>query len=350
MILDAKRNRFYDNILQENAKDRCCVEIGFGTGILSILALKHGAKHVLAFETDYRRFLLGQQIIERLNLQDRVELVHEKFHKNMTEKVGSKLVFHEIVNPTIWSEGLYHCMNTQYDMIPHEYHFEIVIAVDQACRIDRETEIVAAFNAAYDDIKDPSWPSVTSLADLKNLPQHIQHELYHLHKLSTWLPYFNLDLELNINFGVDVDTNWQDLILNICKSCFKYNQGFYDCRALTHQQYTKLKDKTFSLGDVTVAAKTMTATISISGAQSQLVDIGQNPYLRIVVPKTALPAKDCVLIMIPKIRHGTHQLTLLTEESGDHWGSPIVCMIDTVTTDVEIAIDLTTGQHRISPI
>jgi len=350
MLLDAKRNRFYDNILRENVKDRCCVDIGFGTGILSILALKHGAKHVLAFESNYRRFLLGQHIIEQLHLGDRIELVHEKFHKNMTERIGSKLVFHEIVGDGIWSEGLYHCMNTQYNMIPNEYELEIVVAVDQKCRIEREVEIVGAFNIDYGRIKDSSWPSVASLSDLKNLPHHIQHEIYHVHNIHTWLPYFNLDLGFNMNLGIDIDQNWKNLISNICKSNFKNNQGFYDDRFLINYHYNRLKPTSLSVGHVTVSAKTMTATILISGAQPQLIDIVQNPYLRIVIPKTVLPKKNCVLIMIPKMRHGTHQLTLLKEDYTDHWGGPITCIIDTVTTDVELFIDLNTGKHRISPV
>jgi hypothetical protein len=241
-------------------------------------------------------------------------------------------------------------MNNQYDMIPDEYSFEIVVAVDRECRIDREDEIVASFNRAYLDIKDPSWPSVTSLADLKNLPQHIQYEIHHVHNGVKWLPYFDLDSSFNLNFGVDIDSNWQDLILDISRSNIKCRQDFYDDRSLTYQQYTGLKETTFSLGHVTIRAKTMTATISISEAQPQLVDIVQNPCLRVVVPKTALPAHDCVLIMVPKIHQGSRTLTLLTEDPGDHWGGPITCMIDHVTADIEIAIDLATGQHRISPV
>jgi predicted RNA methylase len=42
MLNDVARNHFYDQILTE-VRNQHCVEIGFGTGLLSMLALKHGA-------------------------------------------------------------------------------------------------------------------------------------------------------------------------------------------------------------------------------------------------------------------------------------------------------------------
>jgi len=36
----------------------------------------------------------------------------------------------------------------------------------------------------YNKIRDPSWPQVTSLADYHNLPEHIRHEVEHIHKVT----------------------------------------------------------------------------------------------------------------------------------------------------------------------
>jgi predicted RNA methylase len=79
MINDFMRNQFYDNIFAETVKDQHCVDIGFGTGLLSILALKHGARSVTAYESDPARFELGQLIIQTLNLN--------KLHYFMTDTI-----------------------------------------------------------------------------------------------------------------------------------------------------------------------------------------------------------------------------------------------------------------------
>jgi len=69
MINDAARNQFYDRILTE-VRDQDCVEIGFGTGFLSMLALKHGARSIVAYESDPVRYELGCKVIELLKLSD----------------------------------------------------------------------------------------------------------------------------------------------------------------------------------------------------------------------------------------------------------------------------------------
>ena len=79
MINDFMRNQFYDRILSRYVKDQDCTDIGFGTGLLSMLALKHGARHVRAFESDRDRYQLGCKIIEQLNLTDWIELINERY-------------------------------------------------------------------------------------------------------------------------------------------------------------------------------------------------------------------------------------------------------------------------------
>ena len=73
MINDFMRNQFYDRILSRYVRDQQCTDIGFGTGLLSMLALKHGAKHIRAFESDPDRFQLGCEIISRLGLHDQID-------------------------------------------------------------------------------------------------------------------------------------------------------------------------------------------------------------------------------------------------------------------------------------
>ena len=84
MLNDFMRNQFYDRILSRYVQNQSCTDIGFGTGLLTMLALKHGAKHVRAFESDWNRYQLGCEIIRRLGLQSQIELINEKYHHDCT--------------------------------------------------------------------------------------------------------------------------------------------------------------------------------------------------------------------------------------------------------------------------
>lgn len=124
MINDFVRNQFYDRILSESVSGRDCVDIGFGTGLLSIMALKHGARHVVAFESDHNRFELGQEIINRLGLKNQIELIHARY--DHTRSLPG-VIFTETVNGNLWNEGLWNSLPREPnpDFLPGCYFLEI---------------------------------------------------------------------------------------------------------------------------------------------------------------------------------------------------------------------------------
>jgi hypothetical protein len=99
------RNLFYDRMLAQHVRDRRCIDIGFGTGLLSMLAIKHGAEHVEAWEQDRDVFELGLRVIHHLRLDHRISLHHGRFNAASLES-QDRVVFHEIVGNRIWNEGL----------------------------------------------------------------------------------------------------------------------------------------------------------------------------------------------------------------------------------------------------
>jgi hypothetical protein len=107
MINDVSRNQFYDKILAKTVLDCNCIDIGFGTGLLSMLALKHGARHILAFESDPDRYQLGQLVIEKLNLTDRIQLLNERYDGKMFNNfLNVDVLFTETMTTNLWGEGL----------------------------------------------------------------------------------------------------------------------------------------------------------------------------------------------------------------------------------------------------
>ena len=124
MLNDVSRNHFYDQVLTE-VRDHDCVEIGFGTGLLSMLALKHGARSIVAYESDPDRYRLGCEVIKVLKLQDRITLINQRY--DHTCEHDQTVVFTETVDDNIWGEGLYNSLPRQQGQrfLPGQYFLEI---------------------------------------------------------------------------------------------------------------------------------------------------------------------------------------------------------------------------------
>lgn len=124
MINDVLRNRFYDRVLEE-VRDQYCIEIGFGTGLMSMLAIKHGARHVTAYESDPARFELGRTIIQLLKLENKITLLNQRFDYN---RIGKGLtIFTETVDENIWGEGLFNSLprSSGQKFLPGQYFLQI---------------------------------------------------------------------------------------------------------------------------------------------------------------------------------------------------------------------------------
>jgi len=137
MLNDVARNHFYDQILTE-VRDQHCVEIGFGTGLLSMLALKHGARSIVAYESDADRYQLGCEVIKMLKLQDRITLINRRY--DHTCHHNESVVFTETVDDNIWGEGLYNSLPRQPGkrFLPGQYFLEIYavpISAEVACNL-----------------------------------------------------------------------------------------------------------------------------------------------------------------------------------------------------------------------
>lgn len=125
MINDYHRNSFYENILKNKVNGKKCIDIGFGTGLLSIIAIKHGADHILAYEYDTDRYALGKEIISHLKLENRIELINSKFERHNIEK--DRIIFTETVDQNLWGEKLWSSLPADNDVqfLPGIYFCEI---------------------------------------------------------------------------------------------------------------------------------------------------------------------------------------------------------------------------------
>ena len=125
MINDKVRNQFYHRLLGRHVKDKIVVDVGFGTGLLSIMALELGARQVIAYEQHYEMYKLGVKLIKHLGLEDKIELINNRF--NTTHLRGNEdLLIHEIFAENLWGEYLlYSLQNCPIPIIPNIYQCKV---------------------------------------------------------------------------------------------------------------------------------------------------------------------------------------------------------------------------------
>lgn len=127
MINDYVRNQFYNQIIRDNVQGSPVLDIGFGTGLLSILALQHGASHVVAFESDLDRYALGTEIIDRLKLKDKIKLINQRFYSDNLAEYPKHVIVTETVNGNLWQEGLFNSLprTAGQTFLPGQYFLNI---------------------------------------------------------------------------------------------------------------------------------------------------------------------------------------------------------------------------------
>ncbi len=129
MISDVERNKFYDSMIENIVKDKIVCDIGFGSGILTMMALHHGAKKVYAFEQDAATFDFGKALIERMGYSDKVEFLNKKWERR-NPSVQYGIILHELFMRSMWGEGLKEIANSNKgfvgDIFPHLLTCKIV--------------------------------------------------------------------------------------------------------------------------------------------------------------------------------------------------------------------------------
>ena len=101
MINDTGRNRFYKQAINSAVVGKTVCDIGTGTGLLSILAVKAGAKHVYAVEQDPGRASLARSMFEKLNITDRVTVIEDNF---LNTNIPADIYVSETINTQIFGE------------------------------------------------------------------------------------------------------------------------------------------------------------------------------------------------------------------------------------------------------
>ena len=207
MINDFVRNQFYDRIIGTNVSGQDVLDIGFGTGLLSMLALKHGANSITAYESDPDRFLLGTEIIARLGLGDKITLINERFYHDYLDQYPDHVVVTETVNGNLWQEGLFNSLPRVQcrSFLPGRYFLNIYaveIPSVFAAGLGADATVPRQFTPGVDI--DPmfvrtvnsfygvdSTPVAESLPTLKHVDPHVDTNW-------GWIPYMRCQADAHV--------------------------------------------------------------------------------------------------------------------------------------------------------
>ncbi len=119
MLKDTVRTRAYQRAIEENFKDfkdKIVLDVGCGTGILSIFAARAGAKHVYAVE-NAEIALFAEQIITKNGLSDKITILKGKMEEVelpvehvdiiISEWMGYFLLYESMLDTVLWARDRY---------------------------------------------------------------------------------------------------------------------------------------------------------------------------------------------------------------------------------------------------
>jgi predicted RNA methylase len=112
MINDTGRNVFYKTAIESAVAGKVVCDIGTGTGFLSVLAAKAGAKKVYAVEMDPGRAQYAQQMISKVGLSDTIEVINDNF---LNTNITADIYVSETIGTQIFNENIIDISNHVLD-------------------------------------------------------------------------------------------------------------------------------------------------------------------------------------------------------------------------------------------
>jgi protein arginine N-methyltransferase 1 len=140
MLKDVVRTRAYQRAIEENPndfKDKIVLDIGCGTGILSMFAARAGAKHVYAIE-NAEIALFAREIIKRNGFEDKITVIKGKMEEItmpvpkvdiiISEWMGYFLLYESMLDSVLWARDKY--LVKEGKMLPDKIHMYIAAVED----------------------------------------------------------------------------------------------------------------------------------------------------------------------------------------------------------------------------
>jgi hypothetical protein len=352
MLADNCRNQFYDSILAENVGNKHCIEIGFGTGLLSFLALKYQPKHITAFEANYEIYNLGCYLIDKIGVNNKITLINEKFDKTKICKEHD-LIFHEILGDNLWDEGVHNCLNYDIPTIPNTYscNWYIVEISSEGKNHFLESNEMPDWRNEYTKLKGDNWPSIESIKYFDNLPYWVRNEYYKM--LGNTVLIDNPPIT-RFNPGVEIDNIYiseiQELFNNFTDN---QSQKIPTISNISKSEYISLISKGFNFFsyEINLSKKNLIMSYKKEFSEHQTIVYDNyfaynEKFIDIHVDKGLFKNKTCMIIPQYYIGHNNHRLFISpTMDQLSHWLAPKhLAILDGIDHDIYIRQYFDTGK------
>jgi hypothetical protein len=131
LFQDPLRNQFYDHILKE-CKNKRCVDVGSGSGLLAFIALKHGAEHVTCFEQNPKSAAHIEAVARHMKLSKKITVINKEFIASNYHSYNLKdidIIFHEVIGSYIWNESMYSAFDVPLPIRILPSHYDIQFSI-----------------------------------------------------------------------------------------------------------------------------------------------------------------------------------------------------------------------------
>jgi hypothetical protein len=319
LMNDTLRNQFYHQSLTEITGKRC-LEIGFGPGLLSFIALRHHPKHIVAFEQNLQVYELGKYLIKKSGVEDRITLLNDRVDLSFINPADFDVVYHEVVSNGLWDEGpgVFSYLNTSVPFIPSSYvcdFYACEISHDEFTNLQKRRTIQpnnGQFQNWYNSIKDPSWPDVFELDDFDLLSDNIRAECIKKFYFVKENFEFNLEIPTFVP-GVDVNTDYINAIQDILAvENLKSDATIINKIPIDEKKYLGRSKKVLSV-EVNQHSKKVSVTDHNNKTTTTSIDFTKN-FIDMTIDRAALP-ETSLIIPIFSMKHRDHKLIL----SEGHW-------------------------------
>lgn len=139
MITDRVRTESYRNFILSNAKiyfkDKVVLDIGAGSGILSMFAAEAGAKHVYGVEASMEIFAAAKESVRVNNLENQITLLHDRVESVLlpvkqvdvivSEWMGYFLFYESMLNSVLYAAKHY-LPNSTGRIFPRHYILNLI--------------------------------------------------------------------------------------------------------------------------------------------------------------------------------------------------------------------------------